>query len=110
MQKATDAQKQLPPKHSGEEYPFRPSINECVTAEMFKLKQRKFQEKLQQKKQQTATTKPHSPKFTPVKQRVVGRDYLNESSPVAKPVFKRPVSATVTPSKQPASTRATQLA
>ena len=62
-----------------------PSINHCVSAEMFKLKQRKFQEKLQQKKQQTATTKPHSPKFTPVKQKIVDRGNLNESSPLTKP-------------------------
>ncbi len=50
MQKDIDRKAQLPPKDLSEHYTFKPKVGEIVTAEMFKVMQRKFEDKLLRKK------------------------------------------------------------
>jgi hypothetical protein len=69
MQKDQDRKAQLPPKHLGEEYTFKPKIGEMKTAEMFKSMQRKFEDSLARKKSQMAVTRPKSPNFSKPKSR-----------------------------------------
>lgn len=63
MQKDINRKKSLPKPTLSQEYTFRPKIGEEVTAEQFKIMQRKFEEKLLRKKSQMAKTIPKSPNF-----------------------------------------------
>lgn len=63
MQKDLDRKAQMTESLPEETYSFKPKIGETVTAEMFKSKQHKFEEKIQRKKSQMAVTIPKSPQF-----------------------------------------------
>lgn len=68
-----------------DQYTFKPKIGEPVSAEQFKAMQRKFEEKIQRKKSQMATTKPQSPNFSKTKHKPLQKDYVNET-PTKPPV------------------------
>jgi hypothetical protein len=99
MQKDQDRKAQLPPKHLGEQYTFKPKIGEMKTAEMFKSMQRKFEDSLARKKSQMAVTRPKSPNFSKPKSKPLERDQFNETHPSIEkfksttPKAVRPASA-----------------